>query len=115
MAPKAAAVEDFGIVVNQTFTTSAQEFYRRFTDFWRERPDFEDYTLIITERPSLRDGNRITIIYEQQSVFTGNLPVKYDAVKALAADASEKVYANILSGRLSSAGRGDPDMAKSGF
>jgi hypothetical protein len=38
---------ELGIIVNQTFNATGQEFYRRFTDFWREKPDFERYTLVV--------------------------------------------------------------------
>jgi curli production assembly/transport component CsgE len=102
--------DDFGIVINQTFTPGGQEFYRRFTDFWRERPDFESYTLVILERPSRRYGNQIFITYGQRSVFSGALPAKADSVKALALDAAEKTHANIISLSLRMTGDRDPDM-----
>lgn len=108
-APRRA--DDFGIVVNQTFTQSGQEFYRRFTDYWREKPDFEAYTLSIVERPSRRFGNQVSIVYGQKPVFVGNLPVKIDAIRNLSADAVEKVHANIITMSLKFTGDRDPDMA----
>jgi curli production assembly/transport component CsgE len=110
-----ASADALGIVVNETFTSGGQEFYRRFTDFWREKPDFESYTLVVTERPSRRYGNRITVTYERQVVFAGNLPLKLDAIRALSADAAEKVNANVISLGLRMTGDADPDMAKDGF
>lgn len=102
--------DDLGIVINQTFTTGGQEFYRRFTDFWREKPDFESYTLLILERPSLRYGNRIIVSHGQTVVYTGNLPAKADAIRALSADAVEKAYANIIASSLRLNGAPDPDI-----
>ncbi|MBV8469822.1 MAG: hypothetical protein JOY60_08190 [Burkholderiaceae bacterium] len=107
--------DSFGIVVNQTFTPGGMEFYRRFTDYWREKPDFEKYNLVIIERPSRRYGNAIFVVQDQQVVFSGSLPIKVNAISALSLDAVEKVYANIISQTLQMVGGGDPDMAKNGF
>lgn len=113
--PSGGAWADLGIVVNETFTPMGQEFYRRFTDYWRENPDFERYTLVVSERPSRRSGNRIAISQDQQVVFTGNLPIKLEAIRALSADASEKVNANILSLQLGLSNEPDRDIAPRGF
>ena len=102
--------DEFGIVVNQTFTPGGQEFYRRFTDFWREKPDFESHTLVILERPSRRYGNLILVSYGQRVMFSGGLPVKIEAIRAIASDAVDKVYANIISLSLRFSGDADPDL-----
>ncbi|MCV2359158.1 curli production assembly/transport protein CsgE [Paucibacter sp. TC2R-5] len=106
--------DNFGIVVNQTFTSAGQEFYRRFTDFWREKPDFENYTLVIVERPSQRFGNRISISFNQKTVFTSNIPTKVDAIRSLSSEAVDKTHANIISLSLRMTGDGDPDMGGDG-
>lgn len=106
--------DDFGIVVNETFTSTGQEFYRRFTDFWREKSDFESYTLIIVERPSRRYGNKIFVNFNQKTLFSSNLPNKIDAIRALSADAVEKTYANIISESLRMTGNGDVDIRSDG-
>lgn len=103
--------DEFGIVVNQSFTLGGQEFYRRFTDFWREKPDFEVYTLVVNERPSRRFGNRISVTFGQQVVFAGVLPVRVDGIRALALDGVEKAYATIISLNIKIAGERDVDMA----
>ena len=102
--------DEFGIVVNQTFTQGGQEFYRRFSDFWREKSDFESYTLVIVERPSRRYGNQVAVSYGQKVVFAGSLPIKTDAIRALSGDAVEKAYANIISLSLRMTGDRDPDV-----
>jgi curli production assembly/transport component CsgE len=101
---------ELGIVVNQTFSASGQEFYRRFTDFWREKPDFESFTLVIIERPSSRFGSRVVVSYGQTVVFTGNLPVKIDAIRALGAEAVERAHASVIAANLRMDGASDPDM-----
>ena len=102
--------DEFGIVVNQTFTLGGQEFYRRFTDFWREKSDFESYTLVITERPSRRFGNQVMVTFGQKVVFSGSLPVKADAIRAISGDAVERTYAVIISLSLKMTGDRDPDV-----
>jgi curli production assembly/transport component CsgE len=101
---------ELGIVVNQTFSASGQEFYRRFTDFWREKPDFESFTLVIIERPSSRFASRVVVTYGQTVVFTGNLPVKIDAIRALGAEAVERAHASVIAANLRMDGASDPDM-----
>ncbi|MFZ4651876.1 MAG: CsgE family curli-type amyloid fiber assembly protein [Rubrivivax sp.] len=101
---------DFGIVVNQTISAVGQEFYRRFTDVWREKPDFESYTLVVLERPSSRYGSRVVVSYGQTVVFSGNLPVKTDAIRALGAEAAEKAYAGVVAANLRMDGASDPDI-----
>ncbi len=110
-APKKADPEDFGIVINQTLTLRGQEFYRRFTDFWRERSDFESYTLVIVELPNRRFGNRVVVYYKQGAVYVGNLPTRLDAIRDLSSEAAEKAYASIISLNLRVQGQTDPDMA----
>jgi len=102
--------DEFGIVVNQTFTPGGQEFYRRFTDFWREKSDFVSYTLVILERPSRRYGNIIFVSYGQRVMYSSGLPVKIDAIRAMSSDAVDKSYANIISLSLRFSGDSDPDI-----
>jgi len=101
---------ELGIVVNQTFSAAGQEFYRRFTDFWRERPDFESFTLVILERTSPRFVGRVFVSYGQTVVFSGPLPVKIDAIRALSAEAAEKAYAGVVAAGLRTDGTPDPDI-----
>lgn len=110
ISPKSLG-DDFGIVVNQTLTPGGQEFYRRFTDFWREKSDFESYTLVIVESPSRRYGNRIVVNFGQKSLFVGFLPIKNDAIRGLGGEAVEKVYAGIISLSIRMTGDRDPDLS----
>ena len=103
--------ETFGIVVNQTITMSGYEFYRSFTDYWREKPDYERHTLVIVERPSKRFGNQVLVHLGQKLLFNGALPMKMDAVRRYGGEAVEKAYANILSLALRRPGTREDDIA----
>ena len=115
LAAPESSRDSFGIVVNQTFTPGGMEFYRRFTDYWREQPNYDQYNLVIIERPSRRYGNSIFVVQNQEIVFSGSLPIKADAISALSLDATQKVYAKIVRQVLGAFGAADPDMGKSDF
>ncbi len=110
-----AADEVRGIITNQTITPLGQEFYNRFNDFWRENPDFEDYSFVVSERHSKRYGSQITIVYRQKPVYSGNLPYRYGQVRAFSADAADKVHSNIIGLSLRAAGDKDPDIGDDEF
>jgi curli production assembly/transport component CsgE len=107
--------ELLGIITNQTMTPLGQEFYNRFNDFWREHPDFENYSFVISERHSKRYGSQISIVYRQRPVFSGSLPYRYGQVRAFSADAAAKVHSNIIGLSLRAAGDKDPDIADDEF
>lgn len=108
--------EEFtGIVINQTLTPLGQEFFNRFIEFWREKPQYDTYSLVITERHSRRYGSQISILHRQRAVFGGNLPFKYGLIKAFSGDAVEKAYTNVISLNLRNATDRDPDIAEDEF
>ena len=107
-----ATSDNFGIVVNQTTTLNGHEFYRSFTDYWREKPDYERYSLVIVERPSKRFGNQVLVQMGQKMLFNGALPTKIDALRRYGGEAVEKAYANILSLALRQPGMREDDIAE---
>lgn len=104
-----------GLIINQTLTPLGQEFYNRFVEFWREKPQYDSYSLVVSERHSKRYGSQISIIYRQRAVFSGNLPFKYGLIKVFSGDAVEKAYSNIISLSLRNTSERDPDIAEDEF
>jgi len=102
--------DDIGLVVNQTYTASGLEFFRRFSDFWREKSDADRYTLIILERPSRRFGNQVMVSLGQRPVYVSALPLKTDAIRNVSLEAVEQVYASAVASNLRFNDRPDPDM-----
>ena len=109
-APARAGDGVEGIIVNATITPNGQEFFRSFTEFWREKADGDSYSLDVLERPSRRSGNQISIAYGQKRVFLGYLPAKLDRVRALSEQAADATYANIITFGLMSTMSSDPDV-----
>lgn len=99
-----------GLIVNVTMTANGQEFYRNFTEFWRDKPDGENYTLAIEERPSRRLGNQISVVYGQKQIFLSALPLKFELVRALSEQAADASYANIITLGMFAPSSRDPDL-----
>ncbi len=86
------------------------EFYRRFSDFWREKSDADRYTLTVLERPSRRFGNQVMVSLGQRPVYVGALPLKADAIRGASLEAVEQVYASAVASNLRFNDRADPDL-----
>jgi curli production assembly/transport component CsgE len=100
-----------GLIINQTMTSIGQQFFLNFTEFWRDKPDGDHYSLDIVERPSKRFGNQVMIMYGQKSVYLAALPIKFDKVRDLSQQAVETTYANIVSINLFGPTVHDPDLS----
>ncbi len=111
-APGAASDGDISLIVNQTYTAGGLEFYRRFTDYWREKSDGDRYTLVIVERPSRRYGNQVMVSLAQRPVFVSPLPLKFDSIRDISLDAVEQVYTAAVASNLRFLDQSDPDMAR---
>ncbi len=110
--PASASADDIGLVVNQTYTAGGLEFFRRFSDFWREKSDTDRYTLTVLERPSRRFGNQVMVSLGQRPVYVAALPLKADAIRSASLEAVEQVYASAVASNLRFNDRQDPDMGR---
>ncbi|WP_075792222.1 CsgE family curli-type amyloid fiber assembly protein [Massilia putida] len=88
-----------GILVNQTISAQGLEFYRVFAEAWRDKQDAESHSRTVVERPSRRTGNQIWIVDGQRRVATLALPYRFDRIRAVAEQAADTSYADMI-GRL---------------
>jgi curli production assembly/transport component CsgE len=86
-----------GILVNQTISAQGLEFYRVFAESWRDKQDAESHSLTVVERPSRRTGNQIWIVDGQRRVLTLALPYRFDRIRAVAEQAADASYADVIS------------------
>jgi len=100
-----------GLIVNQTISANGYEFYLIFTELWRDKPDGENYSLNIVERPSKRYGNQVFVYFGQRRVYSGFLPFKYDGIRPVCEKAVEESYSNIITLGMETLGSGDPDFS----
>lgn len=110
VGPAADSTDDIGLVINQTYTAGGLEFFRRFSDFWREKSDADRYTLTILERPSRRYGNQVMVSLGQRPVYVAALPLKVDAIRGASLEAVEQVYSSAVASNLPFNDRADPDL-----
>jgi curli production assembly/transport component CsgE len=85
-----------GILVNQTISAQGLEFYRVFAEAWRDKADAESYSLTLVERPSRRTGNLVSIMDGQRRILTLALPYRTDRVRAVAEQAADTSYADMI-------------------
>lgn len=85
-----------GIIVNETISAQGLEFYRLFAEAWRDKPDAESFSLTIVERPSRRAGNQVWIVDGQRRVQTLVLPYRFDRIRAVAEQAADASYADMI-------------------
>lgn len=85
-----------GILVNQTISAQGLEFYRVFAEAWRDKPDADGYSLTVVERPSRRAGNQVSIMDGQRRIVTLALPYRSDRIRAIAEQAADTSYADMI-------------------
>lgn len=100
-----------GIVTDQTITVAGQDFYQQFVAHWREKPMHERYAIAVRERPSARWGNEIWVEFAQRKVFQAVLPANRSNVKALAEQAVEITFKNVVETEVQRLMFRDPDVA----
>ncbi len=100
-----------GMLVNQTMTVAGQEFFRNFAAGWRDLPVSQRYSVSIHERPSVRQGTRIWVAFNRETMFQAFLPPGRDQILALSEQAVAMVSASIIDTDLNRAMYRDADLA----
>jgi len=85
-----------GLVINQTLTGGGYEFYRVFSELWMLKPDSDNYSLSVVERPQRYGNNFILIFLGQTRIYSGNVPRKYEQIRPLCEQAVDTALANII-------------------
>jgi curli production assembly/transport component CsgE len=121
-APSAAAASSSradpyaGVVADGTITFVGQEFYRHFAASWRDQARVERYSLSILERPSARWGSLVWIEFANRRVFSAFLsPGRRDRIRAVAEEAVQTVYQNVVDSEVQRLLFKDPDLAADEF
>ncbi len=100
-----------GMLVNQTMTVAGQEFFRNFAAGWRDLPVSQRYSVSIHERPSVRQGTRIWVAFNRETMFQAFLPPGRDQILALSEQAVAMVSSSIIDTDLNRAMYRDADLA----
>jgi hypothetical protein len=101
-----------GLVINQTLTGGGYEFYRVFSELWMLKPDSDNYSLSVVERPQRYGNNFILIFLGQTRIYGGNVPRKYEQIRSLCEQAVDTALANIIAIALEGAEGAQFDVGK---
>ncbi len=107
------AEEIQGLVIDRTITVSGHDFYRAFAALWLVASRNGGVNLIITEKPSARWGNLVTIRGQNQILYKASIRQGRQADKNTIKNAVSVVSRKIL--RLMLTQNNSQDMATTGF
>ncbi len=99
-----------GVVVNQTVTLVGHDFYTAFVAAWRDKPLSERYALTIGERPSPRLGSQVWVEFSRRRVYQTVLPPARARIGAIAEEAAEIAYQNVVQTEVQRLLFRDPDI-----
>lgn len=109
--PVSAEVELRGLLLNQTRTFAGQAFYKAFVDGWLTLDTDNTYSLVITERPSARNGSQMIVKYADQVVYQQFIHFNANRAQKAGQLAPSYVYDKVVSADVEEMFT-NPDMAK---
>lgn len=112
-SPSYAENEIQGLILDRTITLSGNSFYKKFSSHWLVANISQPFNLTITEIPSARWGNLISISSQEKVFFRTSLRpgkiLKNSIIKEAAASVSQNIFNHLLSKSSSH------DMTSSGY
>ncbi|WP_454006197.1 curli production assembly/transport protein CsgE [Alcaligenes sp. Marseille-Q7550] len=100
-----------GIVVNRTVTVQGQEFYRYFSNRWRELSGASSFPLTVFARPSARWGSEIWVEYRRQRMYHAFLAPARSGTKKASERAVDLVLENVNKSEIERVLTHNPDLA----
>jgi Curli assembly protein CsgE len=102
-----------GLVINQTVSGRGYEFYRVFSELWMLKPDSDNYSLSVVERPQRYGNNFILIFLGQTRIYGGIVPRRFDQIRPLCEQAVDSALANIIANALEGGDAAQFDVGQS--
>jgi curli production assembly/transport component CsgE len=102
-----------GLLIDHTITVGGHAFYQEFASLWREQALADRYVITVHEQPAAQRGTLIWIEYGQERVYQAYLPVNRAKVPALAREAIDLCYQNVVDAETRQLLFRDQDMARS--
>lgn len=104
-----------GIVINRTVTVQGSEFYRFFSNRWREYGEDNPFTITVFERPSARWGSEIWVEHRGQRMYHSFLSPARSSTKKTSEIAVDLVIENINRSEIERLFTNSPDLAPEEF
>lgn len=104
-----------GIVINRTVTVQGHEFYRFFSNRWREFSEQNPFTITVFERPSARWGSEIWVEYRGQRMYHAFLSPARSSTKKASEQAVDIVMENVNESEIERLLTNNPDLGPEEF
>jgi curli production assembly/transport component CsgE len=102
-----------GFVVDRTVTNFGAEFFRYFSEAWRDQSGTEDVDVTVVERPSARYGSLVYVEHGSRQVVRVFLYAGRGAtIKPSAVEAARYVANQVVENALATLIMSDPDLGK---
>lgn len=80
-----------GFVLDETRSKMGRDFYELFYQKWEAPVDAGNYTLTITEQPSIGRGSIVTLKLDYEKIFSARLQPRYEYIEAVSEQAVQRV------------------------
>lgn len=104
-----------GIVINRTVTVQGHEFYRFFSNRWREFSEANPFTITVFERPSARWGSEIWVEHRGQRMYHVFLSPARSSTKKASEIAVDVVIENVNRSEVERLFTNNPDLGPEEF
>ncbi|NQW93479.1 MAG: hypothetical protein HQ446_05525 [Polaromonas sp.] len=104
-----------GLVTRQVLTSMGQLFHAKFTEIWQTNENFEQFNILVKERPYPRGGTEVMVVYEDQVMFRRALPRDVRTLVKLSEEAAVSVYDRASEFEVQRLVFTDVDLAASGY
>lgn len=104
-----------GIVINRTVTVQGHEFYRFFSNRWRQFSEANPFTITVFERPSARWGSEIWVEYRGQRMYHAFLSPARSSTKKASELAVDLVIENVNRSEIERLLTNNPDLGPEEF
>ena len=101
-----------GLVINQTGSYQAQNFYQAFCLVWHEQPSARQFNVVLKEVHSPRHGRQVHILFDHQVAYVAAIPSGHMALDAMAEQAASQAISRIRGMALQKATYRHPDLAR---
>jgi Curli assembly protein CsgE len=104
-----------GLVTAEVLTSMGHLFHAKFTEFWQNKEDIENFHVLVKERPYRRGSTEVQVVYDSKIVYRRNLPSNFSVILQMATEAVESAHREILNLNFQTQLFRDVDMAPSGY
>lgn len=92
----ATDLEIDGLIVDETVTKAGRDFYQLFYSQWEAPPNARNFTIRISEKPSIGIATVVLVDINDSRVIETPLQPRYDIIESIAQQAARSIYDYLL-------------------